>query len=132
MLVVGDPALCDGIIERLRTAGHDVDHALHGEDAIVYLQVRPDCTLVLASLDLPGHRGRSLLQTLSQEFPGVPIISFAARRCARRIARAFRNGAFDFSAGRPTKGLCCPPLRSPASMAACGVRASRTAARSKT
>jgi putative nucleotidyltransferase with HDIG domain len=96
MLVVGDPALCDGIIERLRTAGHDVDHALHGEDAIVYLQVRPDCTLVLASLDLPGHRGRSLLQTLSQEFPGVPIISFAARRCARRIARAFRNGAFDF------------------------------------
>jgi putative nucleotidyltransferase with HDIG domain len=97
ILIVGhDTATCDDIAAQLASSNHATDHVLDAEAAQRYLQVRPDCTLILTALDLPDTTGIALLDTLSHEFPGVPVILFSRRKTSHRVVESFRRGAFDF------------------------------------
>ena len=98
ILLVGDDAVCEEIAQSLRSVSHPVDHVATAELAARYLQVHPDCSLVLASLDLRGKQTSILLGSTAQEFPSVPVIAFALSRSAPHITRAFRHGVTDFLA----------------------------------
>jgi len=97
ILIVGsDSKTRDQIATSLLRAGRTSEQVLDAKMALQFLQVRPDCALVISSVDLPGTNSIPLLDSISQEFPGVPVILFSHRKTPLRIIEAFRHGAFDF------------------------------------
>jgi len=79
---------------RLQGTPVEIDQVLDSDSALRYLQVRPDCKLVIASVE-PQNSWISLLDTVSQEYPGTPVVLFAQHKSPREILRGFRHGAFD-------------------------------------
>jgi putative nucleotidyltransferase with HDIG domain len=98
ILLVGEAAVCEEIAEVIHSFDCQIDRADTAEMATRHLQVRPDCILVLASLDLPGKQSTALLDSIAQEFPSIPVVAFAHIRSALQITRAFRRGVLDFLA----------------------------------
>jgi len=96
ILIVGsDEATREDIAAWLFSSHHQIDQALDSDAALRYLQVRPDCKLVIASLDLPQTNGIALLDSISQEYPETPVILFEQRKPSGAILQAFRHGTFD-------------------------------------
>jgi putative nucleotidyltransferase with HDIG domain len=102
LIVGGDDAMRELIAASIvgaqtQGAQNEIDRVLDSEAALRYLQVRPDCKLVIASLE-PQTSGISLLDTLSQEYPGTPVVLFAQHKSPKEILEAFRHGVFDLLA----------------------------------
>jgi len=99
ILIVGsDEATREDIAAPLDRSHHQIDQVLDSEAALRYLQVRPDCKLVIARMELPQTNGIALLDSISQEYPETPVILFGRRKYSNAILKAFRQGAFDFLA----------------------------------
>ena len=96
LIVGGDDATHEEIALSLDRSGHKSDHVLDAAAAIRYLQVRPDCKLVITAFELPATNGISLLDSISEEFPEIPVILFSWRKTIRSVLEALRHGAFDF------------------------------------
>jgi putative nucleotidyltransferase with HDIG domain len=96
LIVGGNASTCDDLVALLQNAGYRCDQVLDAGYALRYLQVRPDCTLVLSALDLPHANGIALLDSMFREYPGIPVILFAQRKTGRRVVEALRRGVFDF------------------------------------
>jgi len=96
LIVGGDDATREEITKALDHSGHLSDHVRDAAAALRYLQVRPDCRLVLTALELPATNGISLLDSISHQFPAVPVILFSWRKTIRSVLDALRHGAFDF------------------------------------
>ena len=96
LIVGGDDATREEITTSLERSGHPSDHVLDAPAALRYLQVRPDCKLVISALELPATNGISLLDSISHEFPEIPVILFSWRKTVRFVLEALRHGAFDF------------------------------------
>jgi putative nucleotidyltransferase with HDIG domain len=96
LIVASDSETREQIATSLSHAGRISDQVLDARMALQFLQVRPDCALVISAVDMPGTNGIALLDSISQEFPGVPVILFSPRKTPLQIIEAFRHGAFDF------------------------------------
>ena len=96
LIVGGSAEVREQIAASLSRAGRASDQVFDAKMALEFLQVRPDCALVISAVDLPKTNGIALLDSISQEFPGVPVILFSGRKTSLRIIEAFRHGAFDF------------------------------------
>jgi putative nucleotidyltransferase with HDIG domain len=96
LVVGGDEATRNLIAASLSRFPHHSDQVLDSEAALGYLQVRPDCRLVLAALHLPQTSGIALLDFISHEYPETPVILFAPQKSSSGILKAFRHGVFDF------------------------------------
>jgi putative two-component system response regulator len=74
VLIVDDDAQVRLLVSRiLERHGHRCDHAAHAAEARRMLaNGRPD--LLLCDVNMPGESGLELLEYLSGEFPGLPVV----------------------------------------------------------
>jgi len=105
LVVSGDSAVCEELAAQIGSPSLAVDQVADAEAALSYLQVRPDCTFVLSDFELRCGDGISLLESVSQEFPGVPVVLFSRRKTAKRVTEAFRSGAFDVLSWPAERGM---------------------------
>ena len=75
ILVVDDvPVVRLVICKMLRRAGHDVQEAANGDDAMASVKTRsPDA--VVTDLWMPGSDGLSLIRALKTGFPGIAVVA---------------------------------------------------------
>ena len=96
LIVDTDATQREAMAAALQGAGHRTDEVLNAAAALRYLQARPDCQLVLSNFDLPASNGIALLDWVSLEFSGVPVILFSRSAQTEQVVEAFRHGAYDF------------------------------------
>jgi CheY-like chemotaxis protein len=75
VLVVDDVPVVRLVIAKiLRRAGHVVQEAGNGDDALVLLKAaNPDA--VVTDLWMPGSDGLSLIHALKEDFPGIAVVA---------------------------------------------------------
>ncbi|WP_245632054.1 response regulator [Edaphobacter aggregans] len=66
------------------------------DEAIERLAQDPGYSLVLSDIMMPGTNGLALLDRISADHPGLPVIMFTAVHDIHVATSAFRRGAFDY------------------------------------
>jgi DNA-binding NtrC family response regulator len=95
LVVDDDDAVRETIAETLEEEGFDVATASGAESALAALaRTRPD--VVLSDIRMPGMGGLELLDLLRARAPDVDVLLMTAYEDMPTIARAMRDGAFDF------------------------------------
>ena len=94
ILVVEDDEVLSRFLHRLLGAeGFAVEIVHTGADALSYL--KPDISLLMLDLNLPGLDGIAVLQELRPRFPKLPILVLTGRSRAESTVLALENGADD-------------------------------------
>ena len=84
----------------LKKAGHEVDVAVDGEDALRQFRAHP-CDLVMLDVEMPGMNGYETCIALRREAGGeLPIVMVTAMDDTQSVERAYESGATDFI-GKP-------------------------------
>jgi putative nucleotidyltransferase with HDIG domain len=97
ILVVDDESAMLGlVVSLLDRSGYDVTPASNAEQALLHLQDDPGCQLVLADIMMPGSNGLTLLDAISTNHPGLPVVMLTATNNVQVAVSAFRRGALDF------------------------------------
>jgi putative nucleotidyltransferase with HDIG domain len=97
ILVVDDEAPVRGIVAALlEYSGYQTTTAGRVDEAIEVLSQDPGYSLVLSDIMMPGTDGLALLDRLSADHPGLPVIMFTAVHDVHVATNAFRRGAFDY------------------------------------
>lgn len=97
ILVVDDEAPVRGIVAALlEHSGYDPITASGAHEAIELLAQDPTYSLVLSDIMMPGTDGLALLDRISADYPGLPVIMFSAVHDIHVATNAFRRGAFDY------------------------------------
>jgi len=97
ILVVDDEAPVRGIVAALlEHGGYGVITASGANEAIELLAQDPTYSLVLSDIMMPGTDGLALLDRVSADHPGLPVIMFSAVHDIHVATSAFRRGAFDY------------------------------------
>ena len=97
ILVVDDEAPVRGIVAALlEYSGYTAKTAGGADEAIEVLSQDPGYSLVLSDIMMPGTDGLALLDRISADHPGLPVIMFTAVHDVHVATTAFRRGAFDY------------------------------------
>jgi putative nucleotidyltransferase with HDIG domain len=97
ILVVDDEAPVRGIVAAmLEHNGYTTTTASGADEAIERLAQDPGYSLVLSDIMMPGTDGLALLDRISADHPGLPVIMFTAVHDIHVATSAFRRGAFDY------------------------------------
>jgi two-component system response regulator PilR (NtrC family) len=95
LLVEDDPTVRRSIAETLSEEGLDVREA-DGAPAALRLLAEFDPEIVLSGVRMPGMDGIELLGLLRERAPAVDVLLMTAYDDMATVARAMREGAFDF------------------------------------
>ncbi len=95
LIVEDDAPLARGIVALLRTAGHAVDHAATGEDALM-VTADEDYALVILDVGLPDLDGFAVLKALRRRGERVPVMMLTARDALDDRVRGLDLGADDY------------------------------------
>ncbi len=96
VLVVDDDSLSRAFLfEALQSLGFKVSQASGAEEALARARSSPP-DLVLTDLRMPGTDGVALIEKLTQEMPGLPVVLITAHASIEAAVRAIRIGAADF------------------------------------
>jgi putative nucleotidyltransferase with HDIG domain len=97
ILVVDDEESVRAIVAALlERSGYAATVTGSAEEAMARLQQDPDYDLVLSDIVMPGTDGLTLLDRISIDHPGMPIVMFSAMNDAHVVTNAFRRGAIDY------------------------------------
>jgi putative nucleotidyltransferase with HDIG domain len=97
ILVVDDEAPVRGIVAALlEHSGYAATTASGAAEALERLAQDPGYSLVLSDIMMPGTDGLALLDRISADHPGLPVIMFTAVHDIHVATSAFRRGAFDY------------------------------------
>lgn len=97
ILAVDDDAPVRGVLAAmLGRNGYDVTAVADAEQALLHLQDDPGCDLVLADVMMPGADGLTLLNAISRNHPGMPVVMLTALHDIHVATNAFRMGAIDY------------------------------------
>ncbi|MBS1821138.1 MAG: response regulator [Acidobacteria bacterium] len=97
ILVVDDEAPVRGIVAALlEHSGYSAVAVGSAEDALDTLSQDPGFSLVLSDIMMPGTDGLALLDRISSDHPGLPVIMCTAVHDVHVATSAFRRGAFDY------------------------------------
>lgn len=80
----------------LRRSGYDPVLAGDGAEALALAARYPEIGLALIDLRMPMMDGMSVLRSLSESRPEVPVIILSAHAQIREALEAIRSGAFDY------------------------------------
>ena len=95
LIVEDEPGLQLGLSDLFEEEGHSTRVCGEGKIAIEWLKnYKPD--LVLLDLGLPDMDGTKVLQHLSRNHPGLPVLVLTARANDADIVLGFQLGAFDY------------------------------------
>jgi putative nucleotidyltransferase with HDIG domain len=97
ILVVDDEESVRGVIAALlQQSGYAATLTESADDAIARLSQDPDYDLVLSDIMMPGTDGLTLLDHISTDHPGLPVVMFSAINDIHIVTNAFRRGAIDY------------------------------------
>lgn len=97
ILVVDDEAPVRGIVSALlEHSGYATTTASGAREAIERLAQDPGYSLVLSDIMMPETDGLTLLDRITADHPGLPVILFTAVHDIHVATSAFRRGAFDY------------------------------------
>ncbi|MCA9691435.1 MAG: sigma-54-dependent Fis family transcriptional regulator, partial [Myxococcales bacterium] len=83
------------LAEALELAGHDVETAADGVEALARITARPPRVLI-TDLRMPNLDGMGLLRRVRAEHPEVAVIVLTAYGSVSEAVEAMKEGAFDF------------------------------------
>ena len=95
VLIEDEPGIADFMVRGLSLAGYRVDSALDGETGLE-LALKDGVDLVVLDLMLPRMSGTDVLQRLSDQRPGLPVIVVTARGELEDRVGGLRAGAVDY------------------------------------
>ena len=95
LVVEDDPAVGLVLVSQLDQAGLSAELVPSGEAALRVLELKP-VDVVVTDLCMPGMDGMTLLQTITQRWPGTPVVMLTAHGTVPLAVEAMRNGAADF------------------------------------
>ena len=95
LIVEDDELLRDGLSAQLAQAGHRIDTADDGQQALLLLQTVSFDGLVL-DLGLPKVDGLTVLRTLRQRWPALPVLILTARDDIEDRVAGLNAGADDY------------------------------------
>jgi DNA-binding NarL/FixJ family response regulator len=99
ILVIDDHALVrEGLAQTLSRLGGalSVIEATDAAHALALIDERDDIDLVITDLIMPGMNGFSLLATLRERDPSLPVLVVSALSDKPTVSRAMRQGASGF------------------------------------
>ncbi len=97
VLVVDDEsAVRDVVCAVLDHGGYEVTAVASAEHALDRLARDADYDLVLSDIMMPGTDGLCLLDRITADFPGTPVVLITAVHDVHIATGAFRRGAADF------------------------------------
>lgn len=96
VLVVDDErAVRSALRVNLSRAGFEVSLATTGDEALTFLQdTLPD--VILTDLRMPGTDGMMLLEAVTVEHPGLPVVMMTGHGSVEHAVEAMRAGATDY------------------------------------
>ncbi|MDZ4123529.1 MAG: response regulator, partial [Hydrogenophaga sp.] len=94
LIVEDDELLRDGLSAQLMQAGHRIDTAADGQQALQLLQTVLFDGVVL-DLGLPKVDGLTVLRTLRQRLPALPVLILTARDGVEDRVAGLNAGADD-------------------------------------
>lgn len=95
LIVDDEPSIRKVLSAHLLRVGHEVETAVDGTDAIVRLQSSP-FNVVVSDLKMPELDGLGLLEWVTREQPGLPVILITAHGTVDSAIAALKLGAFDY------------------------------------
>ncbi|MDT8993006.1 response regulator transcription factor [Curvibacter sp. APW13] len=95
LLVEDDELLRDGLAAQMAKAGHQVQTAPDGEQALPLLEAQRFDAVIL-DLGLPGMDGFAVLQWIRQRFAALPVLILTARDDVDDRVRGLTAGADDY------------------------------------
>jgi DNA-binding NarL/FixJ family response regulator len=102
-ILIGDdhPLFCAGIRHVLAQLGSQRDpveifEASSHDDVVEQATKHSDFSLVLLDLYMPGRNGLAALESLTRQFPALPIVVLSASENRADMVRAFDHGALGF------------------------------------
>ena len=95
LIVEDDSSIRRGMVDALRSVGHDAIEAHDGAAALEALATGP-FDLVLLDVMMPGADGFEVLQHIREGNPRLPVIMVTARGAERDRVRGLTGGADDY------------------------------------
>lgn len=97
VLVVDDEEAVRALVSTLlRRSGYATTLATGAEEALLRLQEGPAYDLVISDVMMPEIDGLSLLERMSEDYPGTPVVMVTAVQDVHIATTAFRAGAIDY------------------------------------
>src|ERR1700761_2697114 len=91
ILVVDDePAVLGVVVTLLARSGYDVTPVSSAGQALLHLQEDHGCDLILTDVRMPETDGLSLLDAVSENYPGIPVVMLTGSQDSHVAASAFR------------------------------------------
>ncbi len=95
LVVDDDRAIRESLKRALESAGHAVDEAESGDEALARLgQAPPD--VVLLDIKMPGLDGLTALEKIRERSPETSVVMVTGEATLAHAMRAGQHGAFDF------------------------------------
>jgi CheY-like chemotaxis protein len=95
LVVDDDPGVRQVLVDFLEALGHEVTEAENGTGALaITARSRPDA--VCLDLWMDGMSGLEVLDRLTRDHPGLPVVIVTADPLTDTIAEARARGAFDY------------------------------------
>jgi len=95
LLVEDDPVISSFVVKGLKEAGFAVDGAADGEDGL-HLAVAESYDAVIVDLMLPKLDGLSLITSLRDAKPNIPIMILSAKRSVDDRVKGLQTGSDDY------------------------------------
>ena len=114
ILIIDDHALFrEGLCHVLQALDEEVDilEAANYEHAIRHVSGHPELDLILLDLNMPGKDGFSALDTLSAQYPALPVVILSASTQRSDIQRALDAGAMGYIPKDTTSSVMLGALR---------------------
>ncbi len=97
LVVDDDPSIVQVLEARLSAAGYRVFTAVNGKQALEIINEQA-VDLVLSDVKMPGMDGRELLKTVTETWPGIPVILLTAYGNIADAVSSIHQGAADYIA----------------------------------
>ncbi|WP_051617386.1 sigma-54-dependent transcriptional regulator [Desulfonatronovibrio hydrogenovorans] len=95
LVVDDDPSIVQVLEARLGSAGYKVLTAVNGSQALEIMSSQA-VDLVLSDVKMPGMDGRELLETVTETWPGIPVVLLTAYGNVSDAVSSMHQGAADY------------------------------------
>jgi len=114
ILIIDDHALFrDGLFHVLQKLEDQVDilEASNYDSALEFVSANHDLDLVLLDLHMPGKDGFEVLDTLTKQYPAMPVVILSASNSRSDIQRALDSGAAGYIPKESTSAVMLNALK---------------------
>src|SRR5574344_2083651 len=96
LLIIDDEKnIREGLAANFEMDGYNVKTAADGSEGLSLIE-KGDIDLVITDLRMPGISGEEVLQKVTTETPGIPVIILTGHGSIDSAVDAMRHGAYDF------------------------------------